>query len=200
MKEYIIHGTQNLESILQNKYIKIKVKKDQQLMLHHPTNQIFTQLLYRDLPNEIIQVPHFHKYCLILDKKLLKDYPFYATYIGGFYNNFNDAFMKDDKKTFIRSKGDLERVPNLKKLKNYIEDIMNNNIYGKISYIYSHEILFNRNISLKKYCKYIICKGDQIDENIINLAAKLKIPIKKYNDKDLLNNYGLNNFIDLIEK
>ena len=77
---------------------------------------------------------------------------------------------------------------------------MNNSKYGTVSYIHSHEILFNRNISLKKYCKYILCKGDEIDENIINLANKLKIPIKKYNNKDLSYNYGLNNFIDLIEK
>ena len=166
-------------------------------MLHHQTNQIFTQLLYKDLPNESIQVPHFHKYCLILDKKILKDYPFYATHIGGFYNNFSDSFTKNDKKTFVRSKGDLERVPNLKKLKNYIEDRMNNDKYVMISYIYSHEILFNKNISLKEYCICIICKGDEIDENIINLAKKLKIPVKKYNDKDLSHNYGLNNFIDL---
>ena len=169
-------------------------------MLHHQTNQIFTQLLYKDLPNESIQVPHFHKYCLILDKKILKDYPFYATHIGGFYNNFSDSFTKNDKKTFVRSKGDLERVPNLKKLKNYIEDRMNNDKYVMISYIYSHEILFNKNISLKEYCICIICKGDEIDENIINLAKKLKIPVKKYNDKDLSHNYGLNNFIDLFEK
>lgn len=172
------------------------MKKDQQAMLHSPTNQIFTQLLYRDLPNESIQVPHFHEYCLILDKKILKDYPFYATCIGGFYDNFNDAFIKDDKKTFVRSEGDLKRVPNLKKLKNYIEDIMNNNTYGIISYIYSHEILFNKNISLKEYCICIICKGGEIDKNIIILANRLKIPIKKYNDKDLSHNYGLNNFID----
>ena len=104
MKEYIIHGTQNLESILQDKYIKTKVKKDKRAIIHDPINQIFTQLLYRDLPNEIIQVPHFHKYCLILDKKILKDYPFYATYIGGFYNIFNDAFTKDDKKLLLEVK------------------------------------------------------------------------------------------------
>lgn len=101
MNEYIIHGTQNLESILQDKYIKTKVKKDKRAMIHDPINQIFTQFLYKDLPNESIQIPHFHKYCLILDKKILKDYPFYATYIDGFYDNLMMLLQKMIKRLLL---------------------------------------------------------------------------------------------------
>ena len=62
---------------------------------------------------------------------------------------------------------------------------------------YSHEILFNKNISLKKYCIALIYKGDyeHIPESVINKANQLKIPIKIYSG----NNYGINRFIDVIE-
>ena len=156
-------------------------------------NQIFTQLLYRNLPNENIQIPHWWDCALILDKKILKDYPFYATNIGGFLNNFNDAFINNSKKNiYAKGKGNLQRMPNLKNLKNNIENIMNKNIILKSAqFMHSHEILFNKKISLKKYCKLIVCSIPC--ENIVKLANKLKIPVITRVKN------GLNNFIDLIE-
>lgn len=43
-------------------------------------------------------------------------------------------------------------------------------------FLYSHEILFNKNISLKKYCIALVYKGDykDIPENVVILADKLK--------------------------
>ncbi len=83
-------------------------------------------------------------------------------------------------------------MPNLKNLKNNIENAMNKNIIFKSTqFLHSHEILFNKKISLKKYCKLIVCSIPC--ENIVILANKLKIPvITRVKD-------GLNNFIDLIE-
>ena len=68
-----------------------------------------------------------------------------------------------------------------------------------MSFMHSHEILFDQKIPLKKYCKYILYKGSKIPNNIIKYALKLEIPIKSY-DPELKNTYGLNNFIDLMEK
>ena len=82
MKEYIIHGTtvKNLEDILNSKYIEANINnKNKGMLKDNLVNQIFTQLLYRNLPNENIQIPHWWDCALILDKKILKDYPFYAT-------------------------------------------------------------------------------------------------------------------------
>lgn len=132
----------------------------------------------------------------------MKDYPFYATRIGGFYNNFSDAFRKDsidNKYIFIKSKGNLKKIPNLKKLKIHIEKEMekNNPIMREIAFMHSHEILFGKKIKLKKYCKCIIYSSDINNEMLKNInffAEKLKIPIKEYG------RYGLNNFINLIEK
>ena len=201
MKEYIIHGTtsENLENILKSKYIEANINKKGQGVLDNSqaVNQIFTQLLYRNLPNENIQIPHWSKCCLVLDKKILKDYPFYATVIGGFYNKFSDAFVKNE--TLVKSKGNLTKMPNLKKLKEHIITIMKNN--QNISFIHSHEILFSKRISLKKYCKLILYCDNIIPENIILLASQLNIPIKQYGyiNKKFVGN-GLNNFIDIIEK
>ena len=41
---------------------------------------------------------------------------------------------------------------------------------------------------------------DKIPKNLITLAEKLKIQIKHYGNKNKFIGYGLNNFIDLIEK
>ena len=80
-------------------------------------------------------------------------------------------------------------MPNLK---NNIENTMNKYIILKSAqFMHSHEILFNKKISLKKYCKLIVCSIPC--ENIVRLADKLKIPVITH-----IKN-GLNNFIDLIE-
>jgi len=209
METYIIHGTtdENLEDILKSGYIEANIdkKKEGILVKSQAVNQIFTQLLYRNLPYENIQYPHWLSCCIVLDKKILKDYPFYAVHIGGFYDDFSDAFAKDAKDAeniYMKSKGNLKKMPNLKNLKMHIEKIMNRN--DTTVFIHSHEILFNKRISLKKYCKCILYRNDMNDKipnNLITLAEKLKIPIKRYgSDHNKFIGYGLNNFIDLIEK
>jgi len=197
MNEYIIHGTtcKNLEDILNSKYIEANINNKNKGMLDQSqsVNQIFTQLLYRNLPNENIQIPHWFDCAIILDKKILKDYPFYATNIGGFLPNFNDAFIKNPKQNiYAKGKGNLQRMPNLKNLKNNIENIMNKNIIlQSAQFLNSHEILFNKKISLKKYCILIVCSRSC--DNIVRLANKLKIPVITRVKN------GLNNFMDLIE-
>jgi hypothetical protein len=207
MKEYIIHGTvaKNLKYILKSGYIEAHINKKKETMLNKSLkiNQIFTQLLYRNLPNEHIQIPHWWFCCIVLDKKILKDYPFYATNIGGFYNKFSNAFSKNAKNIFVKSCGNLKKIPNLKKLKNYICKRMTNTNLGIASYMHSHEILFNKKIPLKKYCKMILYRSEiknKMFQKIIILSKKLKIPIKCYENSSNINGYGLNNFIDLIEK
>lgn len=203
MKEYIIHGTtdENLEDILKSGYIEADIdkKKEGILMKSQAVNQIFTQLLYGDLPNENIQYPHWFNCCIVLDKKILKDYPFYATNIGGFYDKFSDAFVKNNEDVLVKSKGNLKKIPNLKKLKEHILKRIHLKNTNTTDFIHSHEILFNKRISLRKYCKLILYRADTISNNIIILAEKLKIPIKNYQNSSKFIGYGLNNFIDLIE-
>ena len=95
-------------------------------------------------------------------------------------------------------------MPNLTKLKNIINDYLDIVSNNDFRFIHSHEILFNKNIPLKKYCLCIIYSGEmqEIPQKIIKLVEKLKIPIKnKSHKKDTYAYYsGINNFIDIIEK
>ena len=145
MIEYIIHRTtvKNLEDILNSKYIEANINnKNKGMLQNNSVNQIFTQLLYRNLPNENIQIPHWFDCAIILDKKILKDYPFYATTIGGFLNNFNNSFIINLKQhIYAKGKGNLLIMPNLKNLKNNIENNMNKNIILKsLQFMHSHDL------------------------------------------------------------
>jgi hypothetical protein len=207
MKEYIIHGvyTDNLIGILEDGYIAInnKKKKVAQKMIDKEINQIFTQLIYRNIPYEETQKPHWYNYVIVLDKKILKDYPFYACNIGDFYDAFNDAFLDEDNKVFVKSKGKLKRMPNLTKLKkNCIEKyIKDSDVYR---FIHSHEIMFNKNIPLKKYCLCIVVDGEleKIPQEIFDLAQKLEIPLKNqsFKKENPFSVMGINDLIDIIEK
>lgn len=206
MKYYIIHGTteKNLLNILKSGYLETDIDKKNNGILSESdkVNQIFTQLLYRGLPNQKYQIPYWSNCCLVFDKQILKDYPFYATHIGGFYKNFLDAFSKDAKDILAKSKGKLDKEPDLKKLKEHIRKTMKEDFASSATFINSNEILFNKRIPLKKYCKYILYtksrkKGiypEIIPKKLLLLASKLNIPIKYYDS------FGLNNLIDFIEK
>ena len=62
MKEYIIHVTtaKNLEDILNYKYIEANINNKNKGMFDssQSVNQIFTQLVYRNLPNKKIYKFH----------------------------------------------------------------------------------------------------------------------------------------------
>jgi len=199
MKEYITHGTtiDNLKSILQKKYLDTNVKENDLAILDKSYGQIFTHLIYRNIPNqEYEDTPHWFQVCLVFDKKILKDLPFYSTN-GIFFEKFNDVFLETKSKDIlVKSKANLKYMPNLIKIKKFIESKMS---IEHPNYINSHGILFGKKISLKKYCKCIIIRNNlHLPEKIVLLASKLNIPIKSYK---LLKNkaFGLNNFIDIIE-
>ena len=123
MKEYIVHGTNydNLIKILENGYIDNKpAKKDIIMLAHKPSNQIFTQFIYKDIPNQAHQITHWWSCAIILDKSILKDYPFYSTTVGGFSNKFENG-MKSDS-AIIHGDGNLSRMPNLTKLKKQMQN------------------------------------------------------------------------------
>lgn len=209
MKEYIIHGvyTDNLIGILEDGIIAInnKKKKVYQKMIDKEINQIFTQLIYNNIPYEETQKPHWYNYVIVLDKKILKDYPFYACKIGHFYDKFNDAFSDEDNKVFVKSRGKLKRMPNLTKLKkNCIEKYIKDSDSDVYRFINSHEIMFNKNIPLKKYCLCIVVDGEleSIPQEIIDLAQKLEIPLKNqsFKKENPFSVMGINNLIDIIEK
>lgn len=213
MKEYIIHGTldKNLLHILQDGFIDNNppFKNIAMLSDNHPA-QIFTQLMYYDIPNQKNEIPHWMYCCIILDKQILKDYPFYATSIGKFSDTFKNG--KDDPNTIISGDGNLTRMPTLTKLKNHINTFMNKNtkFLHRICFIHSHEILFNKKIYLDKYCVAIMLRftkaqytkasteDKDIITKIINLSLQNNIPLKFRDYKCGARENTINNFIDSI--
>jgi hypothetical protein len=154
----------------------------------------------------------------VLSKQLLKDKPFYATRIGGFLDNFQDAFKihtdgKDDEKDkkieniiIKSSKGGLSRMPSLIKLRNVINEYCKKNVYlSKITYMHSHKILFGNDIPLEKYCIAVIANSytdDKENCELEKLCGELKIPyhrIEKLERKDNFKPYGLNKFVELVD-
>jgi len=209
MKEYIIHGTkvENLIKILQDGYINNKpLKKDIIILKDKPSNQIFTQFVYKDIPNQADVIPHWWDCAIVLDKKILKDLPFYATYIGGFSDKFENG--KNNEETIIYGDGNLTKMPNLTKLKKIVNKRLeaNDPPFNNIKFMYSHEILFNQKIPLDKYYVKIMLIGQKynydskIIDKILNLAKEKNISIK-FRDYKLRgkNEKPINNFIDSIE-
>jgi len=208
MKEYIIHGTQikNIIKILKDGYIDNNPKKkDITVLENKPSNQIFTQLIYKNILNQENQIVHWGTCAIVLDKQLLQDYPFYATHIGGFSDKFENG--KTNKNTIIYGDGNLTKNPNLNKLKNVINKTMKQkNLGGNIEFMHSHEILFNQKIPLDKYCILIMMKGKKKDydqkiiDKLIKLSKEKNISIK-FRDYKLRgkNEKPIDNFIDSIE-
>jgi hypothetical protein len=204
--EFILHSTslKNFKKIILDKKIKTNVeKKYKTFLIDENTKQIFTQFIFRDMEKEKHQIPCWGEVLFVLDKKILTDYAFYCTRIGGYFDNFKDAFLEKNRKN-IFMKSNVNTTPLYNKLKKRINEnivIQNSRIMMKkskvlsktkvLSFLHSHEILFNKNIPLKKYCRCII-----VDSKYIRLPKNellKKIPIK-YFDK-----YGINNLIDTIK-
>lgn len=83
------------------------------------------QLVYRDIPNEQYEIPCYGQYAFILDKRILKDLPFYAGNIACFENIKPDgSYDKKNNSIYIHGKGKYKRMPCLNKLKNEIKGSM----------------------------------------------------------------------------
>lgn len=215
--EYLIHGTEveNALRILQLQKILANPPKKYKVMLADwkSTNQIFTQLIYKGIPNQEYFIPHWGSIAFVLSKELLKDYPFYATRIGGFLNNFEDAFnvkeVENKEDIIVKSpKGGLSRMPNLSKLRKHINDYCKNGyqIMDKLTFMHSNEILFNRDISLDKYCVAVIANPwitSKEASELEKICETLEIPFTIYN-KDVARTikrkaFGIDKFVDLID-
>ena len=198
--EYIIHGTQykNLIHILIDGFIDNEpIKKYRTMLIDKSPKLIFTQLIYPDIPNEIEQNPHWGQCCIVLKKELLKDYPFFVTPVGGF-----DA---EEKQIILQSDGNLSKMPRLTTLKNYIKKYLVNKyqFMKSITFMHSHEILFDKRIPLDKYGMMILINEtylyDKEKDKFNKLVNKTTVPIKYYKIIKKHKPYGINNFIDTIQ-
>lgn len=113
--------------------------------------------------------------------------------MGRFSINFKEGLDRPDN--VISSNGKVDKMPRLTKLKNHINKYRIPTMEDSpINFIYSHEIMFGKKISLKKYCICIVIhKNDYYKKKIEELCNKNKIKLIYYDGK-----VGLDKFIDLI--
>ena len=192
MDEYIIHGTlyKNLIKILKEGCINNNLEK--RTIIKENIRQIFSQLVYKDIPYENNQIPFWFDAGIVLKNEILKDFPFYATSVGNFQLRFKNGLNKSN--SIIFGNGKLLRYPNLKKLKEIINNHQIPNLPdNSLTFMHSHEILFGRKIPLKKYCKCIVIyKNNNSEKKIQKLCDKLNIPLK------IIDKSGINNLINVI--
>jgi hypothetical protein len=216
MASYVIHGTtlDNLIHILKSGCLETNPKHAKKFLdeEHYNPHQIFTQILFKDLPDEVHQRPHWWGVGIVLDKKILKEQKWYATRIGGFREHFDDAFNQNSEDAKILAKNEnpnVARIPSLKKLKTHITSRMESHLLGEAEFIHSHEVLFGENISLEEYGLAIICPrgftkilSEKNREYITRRCAELGVPLILYgNSKRIIHKeiLGINKFIDLVD-
>ena len=181
MSEYLLHGT-NFESCIsciRNRQISVNPKPRFRQMSENSFRQIFTQIIFPNIPNQANQNPFWYNCCFILDKKILRDLPFYANHIGRFADTFDIGVHRSSN--IITSRKKTKQIPRIDQLKEHINTTMSNKKLkklGTLRFMHSHEIIFGNDIDLEAYCVAIIYFGykHQTHINKITQIAKKHLP------------------------
>ena len=224
LPQYVIHGTMldNLAQILATGKLETNPRNATRVLdpEHYNPHQIFTQILFKDLPHQEKQLPHWFMCGIILDKRILKDRQWYATAIGGFYERFTDAFnpkiqakVEPDSRNEIITKNATNgaaRIPSLASLKKYITKQMQPGILGEVGFIHSHEILFGEDISLAEYGVCILVREwafrnmiSKAEQEVIKAKCQelgMQLVLYGGNSKSRYWSLGINKTIDLINE
>ena len=193
---YVVHSTRtvdNLLRILSDGYVNNVPTGDTMLSLEHHPKQIFTQLVYKGIPNEQSQRPFWiGQSCLVFKPEVLRELAFYATDVGGFSTRFRDGLS--DPNRLASGSGKLDRMPNLVKLKNKIGERSQLKSLQSLAYTHSHEILFGRRIYLNRFCECVVVQdGIHGLNEVKEWCDKRKIPLRVF-DGDT----GIDKFVDAI--
>jgi hypothetical protein len=198
---FLLHGTleKNVVPILKKgKLLARGDSHDRTIVNDKPTNQLFTQLIYKGIPYESDQVPHWFYACFVLDITLLKDHPFYAIDIGGFGPTFKEGF--DGENYITRGRGHYKRMPNLKLLREHINSSAKRKPWlSNAIFMHSHELLFGNNISLKKYCIALVVNPSFPHMKQVNDIAK-EMNIKVVTNTLDGHGFGLTRYIEMIKR
>ena len=221
--QYVIHGTSldNLIHILATGKLETNPRNATRVLdpEYYNPRQIFTQILFKDLPHQEKQLSHWFMCGIILDKRILKDRQWYATAIGGFYERFADAFSKSKSHSQLQSGSEIiaknatshaARIPSLASLKKYITKQMQPGILGEVGFIHSHEILFGEDISLAEYGVCILVREwafrnmiSKAEQEVIKAKCQelgMQLVLYGGNSKSRYWSLGINKTIDLINE
>ncbi len=205
---FVLHGTSfdNCVSILKNKKIN-HISKTGMLSNESP-NQIFMSLIYKNIKNQLENIPFWGGYGIVFSPEILKKYPFYANHIGSFSETFEEGMSKKEPEKYASGSGNLKIMPKLSNIKKEIDDYMKNDM-GSVTFMHSHEILIGNDIPLNEYCLGVVVRVS--DPQMFENSKEYKNLMKLTKDCDLFLtifpwnnqksfNIGLDGFIDIINK
>jgi hypothetical protein len=203
---FVLHGTsyENCVSILKNKKIN-HISKTGMLSDESP-NQIFMSFIYKNIKNQLENMPFCGGYCFVFSPEILKKYPFYANQIGSFSETFEEGMSKKEPEKYASGSGNLKIMPKLSNLKKEIDDYMQYDM-GGTTFMHSHEILIGNDIPLNKYCLGLVIRTNNPEEfenskeykNLMKLTKNFDIFLIIFpwsNQKSF--NIGLDGFIDIV--
>lgn len=204
--QYLIHGTMlaYLPEIL-------SLGKFQSTHRDYSPRQITTQILFKDLPHQETQLPHWLMCGIILDKRILKAMRWYAAPYGEFMQSFEDAFNSKVSNQNILAKNSNPvalRIPPLVNLKKHIITQMNRDA-NATRFIHSHHVVFDQEISIAEWGAAVVVREwafynmiSQEARNIIIARCKeLRLPLVLYggNNRSRYWTMGLNKMIEFID-
>ena len=133
-------------------------------------NQIFMSLIYKNIKNQLENIPFWGGYAFVFSPEILKKYPFYANHIGDFSETFEEGISKPEK--YACGSGNLKIMPKLSNLKKEIDDYMKNDM-GSTTFMHSHEILIGNDIPLNEYCLGVVVR--YLNQKCLKIAKSIKI-------------------------
>jgi len=203
---FVLHGTsyENCVSILKNKKIN-HISKTGMLSDESP-NQIFMSLIFKNIKNQVKNMPFWGGYCFVFSPEILKKYPFYANHIGSFSETFEEGMSKKEPEKYASGSGNLKIMPKLSNLKKEIDNYMQYDM-GGTTFMHSHEILIGNDIALKDCCLGLVIRTNNPEEfenskeykNLMKLTKDCDIFLTIFpwsNQKSF--NIGLDDFIDIV--
>ena len=205
---FVLHGTsyENCISILKNK--KINHISESGMLSNESPNQIFMSLIYKNIKNQLENMPFWGGYAFVFSPEILKKYPFYANHIGDFSETFEEGMSKKEPEKYASGSGNLKIMPKLSNLKKEIDDYMKHDM-GSTTFMHSHEILIGNDIPLNEYCLGVVVRvsDPQMFENSKEYKNLMKLTkdcglfltIFPWNNQTSFN-LGLDGFIDIVNK
>lgn len=177
-KLHLFHATNNFQNIIRFGKIAVNPKvKRNKMVLKKPSGFIFSQLVFNDIVKYVkTDTLHWIGSCVIeLDIDLLKRYEFIICRIGGFDELINKSGkeLKTMENVYAYGRGNLKRMPSLKKAKQMIiNNVTQQNYIG--AYMHSHEVLFKNDIPISLF-KRILVYNESVYKKIMTYMKKYKI-------------------------
>lgn len=190
-KFYFIHNTltlETLEDVLKDGYIKLgkNVKTQHRKLSDSKLDYVYGQIYFEDLDN----IKYFWSPSIILHPKIMCDIEmeFHRGW-GALPTKSNHIIRKTDSESKIRNK--------LNDIRKFLKDPKELPTEIRKSFVFNHEVVFNKKISIKKYAVGITCNF--ADKKTMNKIKQIILD-KKYKLKIIHGNYPMPKYDELLNQ